>query len=417
MLLMKILFSNEVANTPKKRKNNILKLKVLKTIFENRTIAINEIAAKVNLSLPTLNLIVNELINEGLLEQKDKGDSIGGRKPNLYQVKSQTLNVLSIEIDRFNIRVVVIDNNNSIVHKSRKYQHQLSKEAIDIQNVVDLIYRYASEENIDWTKITVMGILMPGLTNAETGENLTYYKGPGFNLQKHLEKIFRKDVYLLNDVKSAALSELKYGAAIGQRNVLIIQMDWGIGLGIIINGEVYMGNEGFSGEVGHMVFVEDGQLCYCGKRGCLETVASGIALVNTAKRDISAAKPTLLSNKYDVDNLLPTDIIEAANLGDQYAIDLINTLGSNLGKAFSQLIQLFNPQRIVISGKFVEAGSLITLPIQLAIETYTMNALKKNCTLHLSTLGENGAVKGIILYSINKYLDDLIRKMEHEPLH
>jgi len=92
-------------------------------------------------------------------------------------------------------------------------------------------------------------------------------------------------------------------------------------------------------------------------------------------------------------------------------------LRSNLGKACSQLIQLFNPQRIVISGKFVEAGSLITLPTQLAIETYTMNALKKNCTLHLSTLGENGAIKGLILYSINKYFDDLIRKMEHEPLH
>lgn len=412
MLIMNNLFSNEVSNTPKKRKTNIMKLRVIKSIFESGTISLNEIASKVSLSLPTLNLIMHELTQDGILEQKNKGESIGGRKPNLYQLKNQTLNILTVEVERFTIRIIVIDNNNAIVNKSRKYNIQLTKEAEDINQLIDLIYRYASEENIDWKKITGIGILMPGLVNSETGENLTFYYAPNFNLRKHLEKTFKKDVYILNDVKSAAYSELNYGAAIGKQNVLIIQMDWGIGLGIIINGEVYMGNNGFSGEVGHMVFVENGQLCYCGKRGCLETIASGVALVKTAQKDISESKPTLLSSKYDVNNLLPNDIIEAANLGDQYAIDLINTLGKNLSKAISHLIQLFNPQLIVMSGKFAAAGSLITLPIQLGIQTYTMNPLKNNCELSVSTLGENGAIKGIILYAISKYLDHLIKNME-----
>ncbi|GGH23190.1 ROK family transcriptional regulator [Sphingobacterium alkalisoli] len=396
----------------KERKSNALRLRILKTIFENRTITIGEIATKINLSFPTLNAIISELTLEGLIEQKEKGESIGGRKPNLYQLCNEVFNILSVEVERFTIRLIVLDNNHNTVYSSRSYPNPLSKNSADIEDLTNIIQRYIEEECISWNKITSIGILMPGLINSSTGENRTFYTSTGFNLQAHLEHVFNKHIFLLNDVKSAALSELNYGAAQGLQNVLIIQMDWGIGLGIIINGEVYMGSEGFSGEVGHMVFVEDGQLCYCGKRGCLETVASGVALVSRAREDIAQFTPTLLSTNYNVETLLPQDIIEAAHLGDQYAIDLIYNLGKNLGKAISYLIQLFNPQLIVMSGKFAAAGSLITLPIQQGIQTYTMNALKNNCKLQVSTLGANGFTKGIVLYTITRHFDKLIEAIE-----
>lgn len=396
----------------KERKSHALRLRILKTIFENRTITIGDIATKINLSFPTLNGIISELTQEGLIEQKEKGESIGGRKPNLYQLCNGVFNILSVEIERFTIRLIVLDNNHNIVYPSRSYPNLLSKNSADIEDLTSIIRDYIEEQSISWDKITSIGILMPGLINSSTGENRTFYTGSEFNLQSHLEHVFNKHVFILNDVKSAALSELNYGAAQGLQNVLIIQMDWGIGLGIIINGEVYMGSEGFSGEVGHMVFVEDGQLCYCGKRGCLETVASGVALVSRAREDIAQLTPTLLSTNYNIETLLPQDIIEAAHLGDQYAIDLIYNLGKNLGKAISYLIQLFNPQLIVMSGKFAAAGSLITLPIQQGIQTYTMNALKNNCKLQVSTLGENGFTKGIVLYTINRHFDKLIETFE-----
>lgn len=406
------LFLKHKSHSSKERKSNTTRLRILKTIFESHTITISEIASKINLSFPTLNGIISELLQEGMIDQNEKGESIGGRKPNLYQLSNGVFNILSVEIERFAIRLIVLDNNHNIVYAARSYTHQLSKDHADIKDLTDIINKYISEEQISWDKITSIGIIMPGLVNSSTGENLTFYAGSFFNLQSHLEILFSKSVFILNDVKSAAISELTYGAAQRLQNVLIIQMDWGIGLGIIINGEVYMGSEGFSGEVGHMVFVEDGQLCYCGKRGCLETVASGVALVSRAREDIAQLTPTLLSTKYDVDTLLPQDIIEAAHQGDQYAIGLIYNLGKNLGKAISHLIQLFNPQLIVMSGKFAAAGSLITLPIQQGIQTYTMNALKNNCKLQVSTLGENGFTKGIVLYTINKHFDKLLETFE-----
>ncbi|TDS07529.1 ROK family transcriptional regulator [Sphingobacterium paludis] len=391
----------------KDRKIYNLKLRILKTIFEHRTLSVSDIASRVHLSLPTLNNMLTELLNEGLIEHREKGESLGGRKPNLYQLCDGVFTILCLEIERFAVRLVALDNNNELVYEAKSYSLSLSKEASDVSELVAIITRFVEEHHVDWNMISGIGVLMPGLVDSARGQNQTFFVAPGFNLQAHLESLFNKQVFLLNDVKAAALSELNFGAARGLKNVLIIQMDWGIGLGILINGEVYMGHEGFSGEVGHMVFVEDGQLCYCGKRGCLETVASGVALVNRAREDIHQQMPTLLSERYHVETLLPQDIIEAAHAGDQYAIDLIYNLGKNLGKAMSYLIQLFNPELIVMSGKFADAGSLITLPIQQGIQTYAMNALKNSCRLEVSTLGANGSIKGIVLYSINRYFDTL----------
>src|SRR5690606_24873362 len=191
-----------------------------------------------------------------------------------------------------------------------------------------------------------------------------------------------------------------------KKNVLVILMDWGIGLGIIINGQVYMGNNGFSGEMGHMVFEEDGDLCYCGKRGCLETIASGVYLVNQARSDIENGMPSLLKNLTDVKNLQPQHSIKVATEGDQYAIDLISSLGKNLGKAISLLIQILNPQSVVLSGKFAQAGPLITIPIQQSLNTYTMNAIGKNCEIEVSSLDHNGYAKGLVRFTFEKYFED-----------
>jgi len=146
-------------------------------------------------------------------------------------------------------------------------------------------------------------------------------------------------------------------------------------------------------------------LCYCGKRGCLETIASGVYLVNQAKADISAGVPTLLNGLVDLDDLQPQHIIEVANKGDQYAIDLISSLGRNLGKAISMLMQILNPESIVLSGKFAKAGSLITIPIQQSLNTYTMNAIRKNTVVELSPLDNNGYAKGLVRYTFEKYFE------------
>lgn len=401
----------EEAKRPKssrERKAARNKLKVLKAVFKQEMLSVGELSKAIGLSFPTVHALVADLQERNVLISRDKGESIGGRKPLLYRINKAFFKVLCVEIERFSVRLVVLDNSNDEIYPSRHYAHELSEDSSGVQRLVEIIHEYLKEVGAQLANVSAVGLDMPGLVDSASGTNHTFFVDEGFNLRDYLSKELGKYVAIINDVKAAALSELVYGAAHNKKNVLVILMDWGIGLGIIADGQVYMGNNGFSGEMGHMVFEEDGELCYCGKRGCLETIASGIYLVNQARADIEAGIPTLLKNLPNIQDLQPQDIIKVATQGDQYAIDLISSLGRNLGKAMSLLIQILNPESIVLSGKFAQAGALITIPIQQSLNTYTMNSIGKNCEVEVSSLGVNGYPKGLVRFTFDKYFEDRV---------
>ncbi|MND59739.1 N-acetylglucosamine repressor [compost metagenome] len=306
-----------------------------------------------------------------------------------------------------------MDNNQNIVAETVELDNELSRNADNLHDITQIIDQYLLEKLVDTENLTGLIVSMPGLINAEEGTNETFLHDTSQSITAYFENKYRKPVYILNDVKGAAYAELKFGLAKNTRNSLIILMDWGIGLGIVSNGEVYLGRDGYSGEVGHMPFIDNGELCYCGKRGCLETVASGIALVNNAKQEIQKGELTKLNelHKEELDHLTPTHVIEAANKGDQFAINQISKLGTNLGKAFASLIQLLNPELIVLGGKIAKANELITIPIQQAINSYTMAILKEHCDIKVSSLNLDSNTIGLTNYFITKYLSvELLQK-------
>jgi predicted NBD/HSP70 family sugar kinase len=189
-------------------------------------------------------------------------------------------------------------------------------------------------------------------------------------------------------------------------------MDWGVGLGIIMDGKLRKGACGFSGELGHIPFVENGALCYCGKHGCLETIASGNALSEMAKEGILSGKNSMLNklSKEELQRIEPAVIIEAANKGDQYAIQLLSNIGTYMGKGIAVLIQLFNPELIILSGKIATAKQYITLPMQQAINTYCMTQIRERTTIVSSELGENSRLLGYATTGIDHFLDACIQK-------
>lgn len=402
-LLEDLLEEVGAARTTIKRKSALNKVKLMMTLFDKEMLTLGELVQDVGLSFPTMNALILDLHKRKLLVPKEKGESIGGRKPILYQLNDGVFNVLCVEIEKFSVRMVVMDNNSNVLFLPKSYSFEVSTDDRDIDQLIEVVRQYYADRDIDERNISAIGISMPGLINFKQGINQTFYCNNSFNISAYLKQKFGKHVAIINDVKGAALSELAYGVAQNKKNVLVILMDWGIGLGVIIDGKVYMGNEGFAGEMGHMVFVDDGELCYCGKRGCLETIASGVYLVNQARLDIEKGIPTLLKNLPNLADLQPQHIIQVANQGDQYAIDLIANLGKNLGKAISLLIQILNPEAVVLSGKFAKAGSLITIPIQQSLNKYTMNAIRKKCEIHLSSLEENGYAQGLVRYTVVDY--------------
>lgn len=379
------------------RKKFLQKLKIIKHLFLNGETSNAEVCQRFNVSLPTSMSLLNQLLEDGILVKKGRGKSEGGRKPDLYGLVENSFFVVSIHIERFSIKLALLDNNHTII-----VQNSWSKDISTENNIVDQLYEWTEillkEANVKLSQVMGVGISMPGLVSAEAGKNFSYYlsEQEPESLQDKFEHKFKTPVALLNDAKSSCLAEFRFGGARNKNNVLVISMDWGIGLGIIMGGKMHSGESGFAGEFGHIPMNEGGLLCHCGKRGCLETEASGLALVRKTKEGLEAGQTSVLNNlnKEELQKLEPETIIEAANKGDQFAINTLSEIGINLGKGIAILVQIFNPELIILEGKISQARQFITTPIQQSMNTYCMMQLKERTSLELSKLGANSSIYG-----------------------
>lgn len=396
------------------RKKYSQKVKLLKHVYSHGPTSIHELFTVLGISSPTCQILVNELIAENLIEKKGKGISIGGRKPDLYALKDASYYVISIGMERFRAKVAIYDNNHNNISGIKILPVTITKDLSALAPLVEFVNYMLNESAIDKTKLLGIGINMPGLINTNTGNNDTYLISADKtkNLRTKMSEEFGCPVFIENDVKSATIAESRHGLAKDKNDALVVLMDWGIGLGIIMDGKLRKGSKGFSGEIGHMPFVDDGALCYCGKRGCLETVASGIALAKMAREGIKSGQHSILNelSGQEINRIEPHIVIDAANRGDQYAINMLSKVGTSLGKGIATLIQLFNPEVIILGGKMAEAKQYITIPIIQSINTYSMTEIREDTKIVLSELGQDANMIGNVNIVIENMLDKQIEK-------
>lgn len=380
------------------RKKYLQKIKLIKLLHLGRARSNADICRILNISAPTSLILTTELTQEGIIEKSGKGISLGGRKPELYSLKNNSFFVLCIQMERFSTSMAILDNNNNNISGNRSFPFYMTREMDSVKKLHEFAEGLINSSGVDRSKIVGIGMSMPGLVDSNLGKNFTYMvtAGESKTLREILEEKFQKPVYIENDVFTNAIAESRFGLAINKKNVLVLLMDWGIGLGIIMDGKLQGGTSGFAGEIGHIPFINEGELCYCGKRGCLETVASGIALARMAKEGIKSGQLSLLNklSAEEIEQIEPQKIIEAANKGDQYAITILSHIGQNLGKTIATLIQLFNPEMIILGGKITEAKQLICIPMAQAVNTYCLSSLRESAKIILSELGNDAGMIG-----------------------
>jgi len=218
---------------------------------------------------------------------------------------------------------------------------------------------------------------------------------------------FGLEVLIENDAKARAFAELRFGLAHAKKNVLAIHLDWGIGLGIIVNGKLYKGRDGFAGEFGHLPMVDNGILCKCGKQGCLETIASGTAIVRMAKEGMKAGRSSFLGQlmEEDPNNVEIRKVVQAAVMGDQYSISILANVGHWLGKGLAYLIQIFNPELIILGGRMSEANQFILPPIQQSIQIFCNPELSNEIEIKVSELGSQAGIQGVAALVLERILD------------
>lgn len=392
-------------------KNYINKIKIIKELYTEGNNTASNICQLVGISLPTVNLLLSDLLEEKIVVKEGRGQSQGGRKPDLYGLAGDSFYVMAMDLNRFSARIALFNTKNERVSKIFTKNIPLNNEP----ETVDAIYEFGESIlkacGIPDEKIIAIGITMPGLVDGVAGINHTYLKTPKSNLKEILEKKFGRRVFIENDARAKTLAEFRFGQKGEFKNVLGMFVDWGIGLGIIIDGKLYRGCSGFSGEFSHSPLFDNKETsCSCGKRGCLESVASGTAVMRLAREAIALDGESILARMALAkgDDLDPSIVVEAAIAGDQRAISILSDVGLDLGRGIAILIQLLNPELIILGGAIAEANQYITTPIQQALNIYSMAKLREKTEIQLSQLGSEVGLKGAIAIVNEHIFEDTI---------
>ncbi len=384
-------------------KKNALKLVILEELYRHGCRSIPELSKIIRMSTPTITRAIDELIADSLLIEEGIGNSSGGRRPNLYGINPSSRYVLGIDICRYSVRYGLFNFHNEPAAEIRVLNEGLETTKDIIGAIKTAVDQYIRDANIDESKLMGIGIALPGLIDIHTGISYSYLHEDK-PLASLFEDRFHHPVFVEHDTKAMALGELAFGLAMGKQNVLCLNIGSGIGLGMILNGKLYHGNSGFSGEFGHIQVDPDGTLCYCGKIGCLETLASGTTMIRNAKKEIEAGATTLITSlvNNDLEKISSEIILHAAQRGDQFAISLLSNIGEHLGRGISVLIHLFNPELIIIGGELTKAENYLIDPIQQNLNKYTISKIRRDAQIITSSLGNNAGLLGTVALVMNK---------------
>jgi glucokinase len=255
------------------------------------------------------------------------------------------------------------------------------------------------EDGTNATSVEAIGLSMPGPVDPAAGMVISPPNLPGFvnvPLNRILTKATGIPSFLQHDAHLAALGEYLRGAARGANNTLYVTISTGIGAGLILDGELYGGAHGIAGEVGHIVVQPGGPACRCGNRGCLEAIASGTSIA----RDATArARVTPKSSLNRLDAPTAADVVKAARSGDGLAIELLSNAGEALGIGMGTLVNLFNPELIVLGGSVVSAGGLLLTPMRRSMEASSWRSARRGLRIVRPALGADAGLVGAVEYA------------------
>jgi predicted NBD/HSP70 family sugar kinase len=384
-------------------KNRALKRAIIQLLDGRDTSTVMELSRELNISVPKAASLVSEMVQDGLLCDYGKIDSTGGRKASVYGLVPDACFFIGVDVRKFYVNIGLLDFKKNLQSVRERVPFRLENTPESLRALIDIIRDFIASFPHRRDRILGVGVNLSGRINQVTGHSYSFFHFQEEPLSRIIASDIGIPVYLENDSRSMAYGEFMGGVVGNERNVLFINIDFGLGMGILIDGEIYYGKSGFSGELGHIPFFHNERICHCGKRGCLETETSGLALLAEVRERIRNGSSSVLAGKYpQLDLLRLEDVIEAARNEDTLVIEVLSEMGDKLGKAIAILINVFNPELVILGGKVSETGELIRLPIRSALHKYSLGLVNNDTQLRLSLLGERAGVMGGCLIARGK---------------
>lgn len=397
-------------------KSQSYKRKIIRQLYFSNLISCAELSQKIGKSLSLTTKILNELITEGVVVETGYAPSSGGRRPLMYSLRADVLYIVSVAMDQFFTRIAVMNMRNEFVCPVEKFELPLADNPTALPTLISKIQSVISRSGISKAKFAGIGIGMPGFVDQQHGVNYSFLPVNGASISEQVTAATGLPCCIENDSGIIALAELRFGAARNRKNAMVINVGWGVGLGIILEGALFRGENGFAGEFSHIPLFDNGKLCSCGKSGCLETETSLFVIVEKAKEGVRAGKVSVLNGllsgkEEDLENDA-NGVIQAAGRGDRFAIALLSEAGYNIGRGIAILIHLLNPGIIVLSGRGALAGKIWQAPIQQALNEHCIPRLAVNTSISVSTLGYDAELIGSAAL-VMEQLDETLKKPQN----
>ncbi len=398
-------------NSDKNVKNIQIKKSIINLFINEGNNTITELSKELDVSIPTITKFINELIDRELIMEYGKVQTSGGRYPILYGLKPDSIYFIGADMSRHHLHIALMNFKGEIVDYQMgiKYEFKNTAESFDILH--EHLQSFIDNVKVPKNKLFNINLNISGRVNPESGYSYSNFYFSEQPITEILTEKLNFNVGIDNDTRAMALGEYMSGAVQGEKNVIFVNAGWGLGIGIIIDGKPYYGKSGFSGEFGHFPIFDNEILCHCGKKGCLETEASGRAVHRMVIERIKNGESSILTKQVnDLDTLTLTDIMQAVAKEDPLCIEIIEEVGYILGKYIAGLINIFNPELVVIGGQLSLAEGFLLLPIKSSIRKYSLNLVNRDSKIVTSKLKLKAGIVGACmvarsrLFDNNKYL-------------
>lgn len=380
----------------KKLIKKINTVSILKIIREKGPISRADISKMIGLNPATVSSNVSDLLQRSLIKEVGSGESSGGRKPILLELNNSEIYVIGVDMGIKKVSTGLIDIEGNIIQKiTLQYPKEANQESV-LGTIKDSIYEVVKGKDDDFNKIIGIGMGIHGIVDPEKG--VSSY-APAFDWHNlDIVAIFKNEfntpVIIDNDVRVMALGEKWFGKAKDAQNFVLLNIGTGIGAGIYLNGNLYRGNNFGAGEIGHVSIFDRKTKCKCGEYGCFEAMASGIGIVTRFIEELNNGGKSSILERIDICQITSEEIYNEALKGDELSIQILKETGKYIGTGISMLINILNPEMILIAGGVSKAGKFIFEEIQKAVSKKSINNNLKLLYIGETILKEDAGIVG-----------------------
>jgi predicted NBD/HSP70 family sugar kinase len=388
---------------------------ILRLVRTSGPLSRTDLAEMTEVALSHISVLTREALNKGFLIERGSVPSASGRRRILLEANPEFAKLVGVDIGRDHTRIVVTDFASRVL----AYKWLPTEPFKGKDHLLQVVHDGVKSQLGQFPNVAAIGISHSGVVDPQAGKVLFWPMVAGWDntpLRQIFETAHGLPAYLVGDgVRAMAVTEERFGHGKGLRNFVLVSVGMGIGCAIFCDGHLYVGRDGLAGELGHTTVAENGELCSCGNRGCLELSASAAAIVRRVRSELERGVTSSLTNDVggNLEQLSVEAIVAAAKAQDRLAERVLSEVGTHLGTALASMVNLLNPEKVILAGKVPQAaGEILMGPLRFSLRHRALPQVVKDLAVVVSQFGEEAAAVGTTLVAGEEVLKVSCRELE-----